>query len=247
MRLRTYLLCGALCLGAAKALASNDSTPWQEAIQHNDLSTLKILLSQITSVDQATPKGKTALMAAALRGDSQLVEDLLLAGANPNATNQAGGTALMYSVVGGSLEILQNLLDAKAAVNQSSSNGWTPLMMAIAKRKSELAKRLCQAGADVNATDVYGWTPLMRAAYEGYAEELKLLLSQVSLDLERINDHGQTALHLAVIGEHIELVQLLLQHGAQHRADFEQRTPLSIAKDLNNQSILDLLNQHRIR
>ena len=117
-------------------------------------------------------------------------------------------------------------------------------MMAVAKRQARILERLCQAGADVNAADVYGWTPLMRAAYEGYTEEVRLLLAQADLDLERINDHGQTALHLAVIGEHIELAQLLLQHGAPRRPDFEQRTPLSIATELNNQALIDVLNQH---
>ena len=245
MVLRTFLLFGAALLGfAASAPASNDISPWQNAIQHNNTAKLRELLAEITSVDQATHKGKTALMAAALNGDAKLVQDLLQAGADPNATNQTGGTALMYGMVGGSLEVLEHLLAAKAAVNHSSSNGWTPLMMAVAKRKPELVARLCQAGAGVNAADVYGWTPLMRAAYEGYATEAKILLAQPGLDLERINDHGQTALHLAVIGQHSELVALLLAHGAAERSDFAQRTPLTIATELHNQAIIDLLNQH---
>ena len=217
---------------------------WQQAIRQNDDATLQTMLTRIENVDQPTTQGKTALMAAAKQGNLELLHALLTAGANPNASNQNGGTPLLYAVAGGSLAATQRLQTAGASIMQRSSNGWSPLMMAVAKRRVSLVEYLLQAGADPNASDVYGWTPLMRAAYEGYQEVATLLLEQADISIEHINDHGQTALHLAVIGQRPALVELLLaRKAAALKADFAKRTPLSIAIELNNQVIIALLTQ----
>ena len=230
-----------LLTAARWAYAAEDLSRWQQAIQHNDIRTLQTMLARMTIVDQPTLHGKTALMAAAMQGKQQLVQALLAAGADPNARNQNGGTPLLYAVAGGSQKVVGRLLTAGAQVDQRSSNGWSPLMMAVAKRRAALVSLLLRAGADANASDVYGWTPLMRAAYEGYRDEAMALLEHAGTELERINDHGQTALHLAVIGQQPALVDLLLTHGAARRPDFARHTPLSIALELGNQSIVDLL------
>lgn len=236
----------ALVLVLTTSIVSGATQNWQQAIQSNDLPTLYALLDTIPDPERATKQGKNALMAAAFKADTQLVQRLLHLGVDPNLTNQSGGSALMYAVVGGSANIVEQLLHAGANPQQRSSNGWSPLMLAVAKQRAGLIPVLLQAGANSNTADVYGWTPLMRAVYEGYLEEARLLLAHPATNLERINDHGQTALHLAVIGQHPELVELLLDYQAQQRADFSGTTPQDIAQQLNNQQILSLF-QHSIR
>jgi len=235
---------------AVRQQASQQATPktrWQRAIQHNDLATLQTMLARIEalgqSVDDPTVNGKTALMAAALHSDAELVKRLLAAGADPNAANHNGGTPLLYAVAGGSSTAVEHLLAAGALIDQRSRNGWSPMMMAVAKRRSGLIQKLLQTGANPNTRDVYGWTPLMRAAYEGYRDEAIALLEQDRTDLERINDHGQTALHLAVIGERPALVELLLAQQAERKPDFAGYTPLDIAQKLDNKAIIALLTE----
>ena len=116
-------------------------------------------------------------------------------------------------------------------------------MMAAVKDHLTQVQQLIDHKADVNLPDVYGWTPLMRAVYEGREAVVRLLLAQPEIDLNRYNDHGQTALHLAAIRSRTKLVSLLLSHGAQQAADFAGHTPVSIAETLGDQDLLAVLVQ----
>lgn len=225
------------------ALGAAATTPqdWRRAVQDNDLDAIRRQLGASVDVDLSTERGKTALMAAARAGDGELAATLLAAGANPEARNRAGGTVLMYAVVGGNERLVQRLLAAGAAVDAQASNGWSALMLAAAKDRAAIARRLCRASADVNRADIYGWTPLMRAVYEGSEAVATVLLEQPGLQLERVNDHGQTALHLAVIRQSGSLVRRLLAHGARQSADVDGNTPRTIARKLGRLDLLALL------
>lgn len=214
---------------------------WRRAIRQSDVATLRRLLERVGIVDTRTRDGKTALMIAAGAGDPSLTERLLAAGADPNARNANGGTALMYAVTGGNVAVVRRLLATGTNVNAQSNNGWNALMLAAAKGLPEIASALCQAGANPAATDVYGWTPLMRAVYEGRRATVLVLLKQADSVLERRNDRGQSALHLAVIRGDAGLARLLLQHGASQFADAAGDTPRSIAETLKRPDLVKLL------
>ncbi|MEZ5582274.1 MAG: ankyrin repeat domain-containing protein [Candidatus Competibacteraceae bacterium] len=189
-------------------------------------------------------QGKTALMAAASQGDARLVKALLNAGADVNARNRTGGTPLIYAAAAGNGETVQLLLAHGAQLNHQSVNGWSALMIAAAKGHAGLVEWLGRQGADVNMPDIYGWTPLMRATYNGHQAVVKVLLGQPGIELERLNDHGQTVLHLAVIREDAGIVRQLLEYGARTDVkDFAGNTPRSISAALGDQQMLALLTQ----
>ena len=222
--------------------ASAATTTWERAVQRDELAVIRDQLDSIGDIDRTTGRGKTALMAAARAGDPVLTERLLRAGADPAAANRQGGTVLMYAVVGGSPAIAARLLEAGADPQARSRNGWTALMMAAAKNRPAIARRLLEAGADPDRADIYGWTPLMRAVYAGHAAVAGVLLNRSRPDLTRVNDQGQTVLHLAVIQGRTALVQTLLARGARQTADFAGRTPRSIARSLQRPDLLALLD-----
>jgi len=97
--------------------------------------------------------GITALMLMAILGQADAVRDLLAAGADVNAANNAdGGTALIFAVYGGSTEIVSELiaagadLDAKDA-GTGNGDGRTALSYAEEKSHAEITAVLKQAGA----------------------------------------------------------------------------------------------------
>lgn len=65
---------------------------------------------------------------------------------------------------------------------------------------------------DINALGVCGLTPLMRAARQGDAGKVNALL-QCGARLEARNADGNNALWFACVGEHIEMIALLVERG----------------------------------
>lgn len=231
-----------LLLGSALAVADSATERWRDAIVHNRVQDIRALLAQQDDVDQPTEYGKTALMAAAGVGDSELVTALLSAGADSNATNHLDGTVLMFAAGSGDPETLRQILATGVAINAQASNGWSAVMMATAKNHADLLRKLATAGADPNLADVYGWTPLMRAAFDHHEAAFAALLEWPGLDLEATNRNGQTALHLAVIGGHAEMVKTLVERGAVQARDRNGYTPQAIAKELARADLQVLLD-----
>lgn len=219
-----------ILLLALAAPAAAQDTAWIEAVRDNRLASIRTLLPEMADVDLATPRGKTALMAAAGRGDAGLTAALLEAGAAVDAANKLGGTALIHAALAGDPATLALLLNRGARPDRQAANGWSALMMAAAKGRTAALDLLIARGADPDLADVFGWTPLMRAIDNRHFDAARRLLDHPKVDVERANHRGQTALHLAVIGGPRDLVRRLLDRGASpDTADAQGRTPRRIA------------------
>jgi ankyrin repeat protein len=122
----------------------------------------------------------------------------------------------------------------------------TPQDVERGKLSAEILQALLTAGADVHATTVDGTTPLMVAAGLGRstytptqkrgrrsvgAEEAVKLLLSVGARINDVNEADYTALHGAAFRGLNEVVQLLVENGAQIDVrDFKGRTAFRIAE-----------------
>jgi len=97
------------------------------------------------------------------------------------------------------------------------------------QNNGEIVRYLLEQHSDVNARNDDGNTPLIWAAVNGNVEAVNILLDfKANIDLK---DYKQmrTALHDAVKKEQIEVVRILLEHGANYNAtDKKGRTPHDI-------------------
>ena len=104
-----------------------------------------LLQSPQIQVDIRNLDDETPLMMAALKGDLDIVRQLIDRGAD---VNKPGWTPLHYAATGGNVEVIRVLLDAHAYIDAESPNGTTPLMMAARYGSEDGVKVLLEAGAD---------------------------------------------------------------------------------------------------
>jgi ankyrin repeat protein len=242
MKLIRILSAFCLFAGVSAVWASLDED-WVRAVGKRDVAAIERLVKHGVDVNLSTADGKTALMLAAQQGRVDLIRALLDAGATINLTNTRGGTALMYAAVVGDPATVKLLLLRGATINTQSSNGWTALMIAAVKGYDELVRLLLARGADPNLRDIYGWTPLMRAAYENRLTVVRALLASNATKVNVSNDNGATALHQAARRGHLQIVQLLIDHGADLEAkDLRERTPAMLARAQGHANVANMIN-----
>jgi len=141
-------------------------------------------------------------------------------------------TKLLASVLKGQVRESALLLKRGASAGaQAETTGESPLHLACGLSHSQsalLVSMLLQHGASANARSVAGQTPLHCCARSGNLNGLKALLlsaqGQVSMDPEDSNGH--TPAKMALLRDHTDCFELLLQYGADPMKTDDKGAPL---------------------
>ncbi|MDM0119000.1 ankyrin repeat domain-containing protein [Variovorax arabinosiphilus] len=104
-----------------------------------------LLASPQTNVELRNGNDESPLMLAAIKGQMDLVKQLIARDAD---INKPGWTALHYAASSGQVEIMKLLLEKYAFIDAQSPNGTTPLMMAAMYGSPDSVKLLLDEGAD---------------------------------------------------------------------------------------------------
>ena len=166
---------------AALLIVMAAESPVADAAMRGDREGVRVLLQKGADVNAARGDGMTALHWAAERGDAEMAEMLLVAGANPKALTRIGlYTPLHIASRGGYLAVAENLIKAGANVNARTTNsGAAPLHLAAASGNAGLVAMLLDHGADVNSRETEsGQTPLIFAAAENRVDVIRVLLKR---------------------------------------------------------------------
>lgn len=180
--------------------------------------------------------GYTPLLAAVLRGDLNLLQSLLARHAALNERLLNGTPMTRYG---------------QDYAMPDSLVGATPFLLAARLGEVEMMRVLASHGADPRLGTADGTTPLMQAAGlrvdvgglrpqlaggppaepgEAQAGEMVKLVGELGVDVNGVNDAGDTALHGAAAKGYTSVVRLLVGLGA--RVDVTNKrgqTPLSVA------------------
>ncbi|KAF4793713.1 NF-kappa-B inhibitor delta [Turdus rufiventris] len=186
----------------------------------------------------------TPLLVAAAAAAPEIVRDLLVLGANPDAADYGGRTALHLAAAYGHPEILQAFMSSGVPVNVEARNfeGQTPLHCAVLAHNASLqggsgegsrtpqerfrcVELLLQMGADSSSQDTKSsLTALHLAVRGGNLALAHLLLRQPGMAPRLVNmkAHGNTPLHMAAAlpgtPSQEPLIRLLLAWGADPSA-----------------------------
>jgi ankyrin repeat protein len=206
----------------------------------------------------ANAVGYTALHAAVLRSDLELVKALLARGADANAPITKGTPVRRNSQ---DFELPKTLIGA------------TPYVLAAKFLEPEIMRALAAAGADTQRPMKDGATPLMAASGMGIAAPaqdekrgtdrrglaivdggivepegrvLETVTAALSLgsDLEAVNAAGETALHIAAAQGYETVVRALAERGANLNArNLRGQTPLGalVARKATRPAMIELL------
>ena len=151
--------------------------------------------------------------------------------------------AALQGIIG---HVKKYLSDDTVDVNGKGSNGWTALHYACWNEQRDIAELLLDHGADIEAPTFHNYTPLMWACCHGHVPTTKLLLERGS-NVNAVNNFGHTVLHRACTSTGSkDCVEELLAHGADASIENKDgKTPLDLAQDFKNLSIVDLLTEHK--
>lgn len=138
-----------------------------------------------------------ALIAAVMRDDVGVVEQLLLAGANPNCVDDQIRTPAHFACRSGNEEILALLYDYSADLEARDVSNRSPLHIACIYSKRLCVELLLGCAVDCNAVDDQGNSPLHLACRSGSLLCCSSLL-QFGADVELLNSYGVNALTIAM-------------------------------------------------
>ena len=135
---------------------------------------------------------------------------------------------------------IKTLIDKGMSPNQKDPRGMPILMVAIQENSTKTVDYLINAkGIDLNQPNMTNETPLMFAALYGQMSEVKILVDQKQVP---VNRSGWTPLHYACTNGHVEIAAFLLDKGAIVDAPSpNETTPLMMAIRAGNIQLVRLL------
>ncbi|KAF9395548.1 Glycerophosphocholine phosphodiesterase [Podila verticillata] len=201
--------------------------PLHYAAMHGYANITRALLSDLKAsgefIDFSSPywldtDGITPLIYAVSRGHANVLKVLVEEGGirDVDAVNDACNHPSIPKIMPTTpMTVLNPLVGSD--VNLHAAYTHTPLSIACRLGHVEAAKLLIQYGANLDAQDEDGESCLIIAAKNGHVNCVRLLLEgpqrRANLEL-RERYYGWTALHLAAIENHPEVVRILLEAGA---------------------------------
>ena len=201
------------------ALVTPDDPLVKAAMEDNLEALTEVLVTRPDPNVRDRVLGSTALEFAVRNGNREMVQVLLSAKVDVNATDGDGQTVLMMLSEKVTSEIVWDLINAGAKVNHRDNEGDTALISVAYVNNVEALKTLLDAGAKVNASNKDGETALMNAAANGFVNNVRTLLL-AGADVNARDKDGKTALTRALDNHEAAVARLLKAHGA---IEFEEK------------------------
>lgn len=176
-----------------------------------DSKQLLIQLHQESVVDPEVFDG-AALFAAARHNACTLAEFALDRGSNANF-GPCSHTALHEAIFHRHIDMVKLLVARGAHIESESRHSMTPLHRAVSQSGDiSLVMFLLWKGARIEARDEYQKTPLYHAVTTGNLDVVRYLLENGARTSSGPRD--SLPIHAATAGEYSDILELLLEHGA---------------------------------
>jgi ankyrin repeat protein len=216
------------------------------AAGHGLVDMVKLLVSKGLSVDEADSGNQwTSLHYTAMKGYLELTQWLVSEGAKPGAVDKSGFTPMFLAILHGQDGTFEYLFQFKDSFKTKTK--LKPIHLAAQSPTSTILDFLHRKRYDIKELD-NPETQAQPIHYAAYGRSLACLqyLLEKGIDPNTVDKSGSTALHLAVINQDLDSVDLLCDSGADPSIPNEKNlTPRDIAESLNNSHLLSTLRRAR--
>ncbi|CAK4083226.1 unnamed protein product [Aphanomyces euteiches] len=227
--------------------------PLVDAVKNSFTEITEALMTHSSIVvDEPNIKGETALMYAAEKNDTKLVENLLQASyVDASRECAAEASALVRACAAGAVytaSILLSRPDIK--VNHVDKEGRSALSIATSTGDQDLLKLILNH-PNVDVPDELGRTELMKACAKGAVDQVDKLLQRSNVSVNSVNflsgtHNGYTPLMYACEAGHIDVVRRLLKE-PKLRLTYKttkKESALVVASQNGHDAIVQLLLEH---
>ncbi|KAH8126986.1 hypothetical protein FP744_10007711 [Trichoderma asperellum] len=237
-----------------KAFEKTDAFGWSLLHYAANLTILDIDNNWQTSDEFPNPQdlmGWTPLHHACFFGNEKMVKMLLKYKAPIEIAGKDGITPMHCAVQSGKAEIVQELIQETGRRYKKHSrkierhvdrNKRHPIHWAAVEGNVKMVRLM---KGDIRLKDRFGWTPLHLAAIYDHKKLLRYITEDHAETINTCDNELRTPLHLAVKGELIDAVQILIQAGARINTVAKNgSTPLHVAVKHKQKEILKMLLKH---
>ncbi|XP_078501984.1 inversin [Lissotriton helveticus] len=179
------------------------------------VTTVRLLLERGARADASDLAKQTPLFRACEMGHQAVVQALIEGGARVDLVDQDGRSPLHWAALGGNASVCRILMENAIDPNMQDLGGRTPLQCAAHGGYITCMAALLESKADANVQDREGRTALHWSCNNGYLDAVKLLLAFEAFPNQmESSEERYTPLDYALMGEHHQVVQFMLERGA---------------------------------
>ena len=196
------------------------------AVKNNDIETALSALENGANINARDRKGKTPLHWAVYMEYLAMAEFLLKKGADPDAINRRRRTPLHWAVLKADERFTRLLLEYNANPNIQDKRNRTPLHWLTFKPNNSLKRVSLSQQLNVSTPEHISDPPPIYWDKSDLVK-IKLLLEHQANPNLKDSDQSRTPLHIAVLSERLEAVELLIKANANvNIQDYAEDTPL---------------------
>ncbi|XP_053673407.1 uncharacterized protein LOC128723671 [Anopheles nili] len=162
--------------------------------------------------------------------------------ASTDPCGEYGLNALAFAMYTNNMRLVRLLFRHGASIGSPLSSDFQPINMAIRNRNRRMLELLLRRGVDIDSAPLC----FINAVCVRSQDLVRLLITRGSRHVNHRDEFCQTALHLAVERDELEIVQDLIRNGAHINAKNRSgMTPLHLAVQRGNVRLVQLLLDSR--
>lgn len=225
----------------SNAIFAEGSTPLHLATLYNHKEIAELLISNGADVNAKDDNGYAPIFGAVFdyeAGDRRETVQMLIAhGADVNARDTGGLTPLHTAAMNGKKEIVELLLANKADPSLKTNSGITPEEFATETNHHDIAALFSESVARADEIHI--------PVTNGDLDKVEAVLKNRPELANAVDISGRTPLHIAVMFDRNEIIELLISLGADVNGyNREGQTSLHQAMMADSKEIAELLIAH---